>query len=71
MLRGGEAHFLDQFVELQPQEDIVQLRLHWPESFREAYGFDPIHIIDLKALMGDASDNIAWASSATSSTWTV
>ena len=29
-----------------------------PESFREAYGFDPIHIIDLKALMGDASDNI-------------
>ena len=29
-----------------------------PESFREAYGFEPIHIIDLKALMGDASDNI-------------
>ena len=29
-----------------------------PEIFREAYGFDPIHIIDLKALMGDASDNI-------------
>ena len=29
-----------------------------PESFREAYGFAPIHIIDLKALMGDASDNI-------------
>ena len=29
-----------------------------PQSFREAYGFDPIHIIDLKALMGDASDNI-------------
>ena len=29
-----------------------------PASFREAYGFDPIHIIDLKALMGDASDNI-------------
>ena len=28
------------------------------EAFREAYGFDPIHIIDLKALMGDASDNI-------------
>ena len=30
-----------------------------PESFREAYGFDPIHMIDLKALMGDASDNIS------------
>ncbi len=29
-----------------------------PEAFREAYGFDPIHMIDLKALMGDASDNI-------------
>ena len=29
-----------------------------PDTFREQYGFDPIHIIDLKALMGDASDNI-------------
>ena len=29
-----------------------------PEAFREQYGFDPIHIIDLKALMGDSSDNI-------------
>ena len=29
-----------------------------PESFWEEYGFDPIHMIDLKALMGDASDNI-------------
>ncbi len=29
-----------------------------PEAFREAYGFDPIHIVDLKALMGDTSDNI-------------
>ncbi len=29
-----------------------------PETFREKYGFDPIHMIDLKALMGDASDNI-------------
>ncbi|MDO4173499.1 MAG: DNA polymerase I [Eubacteriales bacterium] len=28
------------------------------EVFREAYGFDPIHMIDLKALMGDTSDNI-------------
>ena len=30
-----------------------------PDTFREAYGFDPIHMIDLKALMGDASDNIS------------
>ncbi len=29
-----------------------------PDAFREQYGFDPIHMIDLKALMGDASDNI-------------
>ena len=29
-----------------------------PETFRETYGFDPIHMIDLKALMGDSSDNI-------------
>lgn len=28
------------------------------ESFQEEYGFDPIKIIDLKALMGDSSDNI-------------
>ena len=29
-----------------------------PGTFREQYGFDPIHMIDLKALMGDTSDNI-------------
>ena len=29
-----------------------------PASFREQYGFDPVHMIDLKALMGDPSDNI-------------
>lgn len=29
-----------------------------PEVFREEYGFDPIRMIDLKALMGDSSDNI-------------
>ena len=28
------------------------------ERFREEYGFDPIRMIDLKALMGDSSDNI-------------
>lgn len=28
------------------------------EAFREKYGFDPIYLIDLKALMGDSSDNI-------------
>ncbi len=29
-----------------------------PAAFQETYGFEPIHIVDLKALMGDASDNI-------------
>ena len=29
-----------------------------PEVFREEYGFEPRHMVDLKALMGDASDNI-------------
>ena len=29
-----------------------------PEVFEEEYGFEPIKIIDLKALMGDSSDNI-------------
>lgn len=29
-----------------------------PEVFRAEYGFDPAHIVDLKALMGDPSDNI-------------
>ncbi len=28
-----------------------------PAAFREEYGFDPVRIIDLKALMGDSSDN--------------
>ncbi len=29
-----------------------------PETFREEYGFDPPKMVDLKALMGDSSDNI-------------
>lgn len=29
-----------------------------PDRFREDYGFEPIRLIDLKALMGDSSDNI-------------
>jgi len=32
--------------------------LYTPEKFREDYGFDPLRLIDLKALMGDSSDNI-------------
>ena len=29
-----------------------------PERFREEYGFEPAAMVDLKALMGDSSDNI-------------
>lgn len=32
--------------------------LYTPERFYEDYGFEPIKLIDLKALMGDSSDNI-------------
>ena len=32
--------------------------LYTPETFRAEYGFDAIHIVDMKALMGDSSDNI-------------
>ena len=30
-----------------------------PKSFEEEYGFPPLRLIDLKALMGDSSDNIS------------
>ncbi len=32
--------------------------LYTPERFREEYGFEPKRMVDLKALMGDSSDNI-------------
>ena len=32
--------------------------LYTPERFREEYGFEPALMVDLKALMGDSSDNI-------------
>ena len=32
--------------------------LYTPERFREEYGFEPKMMVDLKALMGDSSDNI-------------
>lgn len=48
---------------LSPQVDIKLLKQkdyirYNPESFKAEYGIDPINIIDLKALMGDSSDNI-------------
>ncbi len=32
--------------------------LYTPETFQAEYGFEPLRLIDLKALMGDSSDNI-------------
>lgn len=51
---------------LQLVNDKVTVRLattketviYTPERFMEDYCFEPIHLIDLKALMGDSSDNI-------------
>lgn len=35
-----------------------QYKYFTPSKFQEVYGFPPIHLVDLKALMGDTSDNI-------------
>lgn len=36
----------------------TETKEYTPESFAEEYGFEPIKMVDLKALMGDSSDNI-------------
>lgn len=55
---------------LQLVDDHVTVRLatnkdtipYTPDRFREEYGFEPLSLIDLKALMGDSSDNISGVS---------
>ena len=42
-------------IKLLKQKDYIRYN---KESFIEAFGFEPKHIVDLKALMGDSSDNI-------------
>ncbi len=42
-------------VKLLKSKDYIMMDKN---TFKETYGFDPINMIDLKALMGDASDNI-------------
>ena len=42
-------------VKLLKSKDYIR---YSEDSFKEEWGIDPINIIDLKALMGDASDNI-------------
>ena len=43
-------------VKLLKTKDYIRYN---PESFKEDWGFTPIHMIDYKALAGDSSDNIA------------
>lgn len=47
------SHDVD--IKLLKQKDYIRYN---EESFKQEYGIDPIRIIDLKALMGDSSDNI-------------
>ncbi len=42
-------------MKLLKQKDYIR---YSKSTFKEEYGIDPIRVIDLKALMGDASDNI-------------
>ena len=42
-------------IKLLKQKDYIRYN---EDTFRETYGINPINIIDLKALMGDSSDNI-------------
>ena len=42
-------------IKLLKQKDYIRYN---KETFKEDYGIEPINIIDLKALMGDSSDNI-------------
>lgn len=42
-------------IKLLKQKDYIR---YDEKSFKEEYGIDPINVIDLKALMGDSSDNI-------------
>ena len=42
-------------IKLLKQKDYIRYNV---ETFKKEYGIEPINIIDLKALMGDASDNI-------------
>lgn len=43
---------------LSPKKGISETFLYTIESLKETMGISPLQIIDLKALMGDASDNI-------------
>ncbi len=43
---------------LMPKKTLIDVGLYGIEEFVERFGFQPINLIDYKALAGDASDNI-------------
>ena len=43
---------------LMPKKTLLDVGLYGKKEFEEKYGFEPVQIIDYKALAGDASDNI-------------
>jgi DNA polymerase-1 len=43
---------------LVPRRGITDTFLYGPEQVRQRYGFEPVQLIDFKALRGDTSDNI-------------
>ena len=47
------SHDVD--IKLLKQKDYIRYNA---KTFEDAYGFEPVHMTDLKALMGDSSDNI-------------
>ena len=66
---GGEYHTYvltgdrDSLQLVSPRTTVILVKtkediLYTPEVFREEYGIDPLRLIDVKALMGDTSDNI-------------
>ena len=45
-------------VQMASVKGMVKGDLYDTEAFREKYGIEPIQLVDVKALMGDSSDNI-------------
>ena len=48
----------DQTTVMITKKGITEMEEYTPEHVHEKYGLNPMQIIDLKGLMGDASDNI-------------
>jgi len=48
----------DEVDALVPRRGITDTFLYGPDQVRQRYGFEPVQLIDYKALRGDTSDNI-------------